>query len=183
MTTPRTFIAYAPYGAGVMCALVYIERGNDIYGWWIGARDAEFHSAYFRLAEYFTAMPTRFYATEGMDLYGGWKYLYPARDPALDKAVPVNDAAAHELHRVQGMFAAEWLVFEDDPHIESEREAYGKMGLILGHAAVRSRRIGKLDLSQAVWVHRSHDFDLHVLDTLQRDWPLDFRSPQPEHAS
>lgn len=182
MTTPRTFIAYAPYGAGVMCALVYIERGEDVYGWWTGSRDAEFLTAYFKLESYFTSQPTRFYATEGMDLYGGWKYLYSAREPALDKPVPINDAIAHELDRLQGMFAAEWLVFEDDPHIESEREAYGRMGLILGHAAVRSKRVGKLDLSQAVWVYRSHDFDLHVLDTLQRYWPLDYRSPFPEHA-
>jgi hypothetical protein len=31
-------------------------------------------------------------------------------------------------------------------------------------------------------VHRSHDFDLHVLETLQQHWPLDCRSPFPEHA-
>ena len=182
MSTPQSLIAYAPFGAGLMCGLLTIERGSDVYGWWIGARDAEFHTAYFRLAEFFTSKPTRFYATEGMDLYGGWKYQYTARELALDKPVPVDDAAAHELDRMQGVFAAEWLVFEDDAHIAAEREAYAKMGLILGHVAVRSKRIGKLDESQPLWLYRSHDFDLHVLDFLQRYWPLDFRSPYPEHA-
>lgn len=182
MNTPQSFIAYAPYGVGVVCALFYFPREKDVYGWWLGARDSEFHSAYFRLADYFTSKPTRFYATEGMDLYGGWRYLYSAREPELDKPVPVADEAAHELDRMQGMFAAEWLVFEDDPHIESEREAYGRMGLILGHVAVRSARLGKLEASQPVWIHRAHDFDLHVLEYLQQYWPLDCRSPFPEHA-
>lgn len=182
MAEPKTLIAYAPYGAGVLCAMFYFTRGNDVYGWWLGARDAEFHSAYFMLEDFFTTAPTRLYVTEGMDLYGGWRYQYTAREPALDKPVAVDDAVAHELDRLQGAFAAEWLVFEDDPRIESERAAYGRMGLILGHAAVRSKRIGKLDLSQAVWVYRSPDFDLHMLGFLQRYWPLDYRSRYPEHA-
>ncbi len=183
MTEPRVFIAYAPFGVGVMCALFYFERANDVYGWWIGARDSEFHSAYFELEGFFTTKPTRFHATEGMDLYGGWKYLYSARAPALDKPVPIDDAAAHELDRMQGAFAAEWLVFEDDAHVAAEREAYGKMGLTLGHVAVRSKRLGKLDESQPLWLYRSHDFDPHVLDYLQSHWPLDFRSPYPEHPA
>ncbi|MGH8648913.1 MAG: hypothetical protein ACREUP_06360, partial [Burkholderiales bacterium] len=69
VTTPQQLIVYAPYGVGVMCALVYFERGPDVYGWWIGARDAEWHSAYFMLEEFFTTRQTRFLAAEGMDLY------------------------------------------------------------------------------------------------------------------
>ena len=59
-TMPRQFIAYAPYGVGLMCALIYFERGADVYGWWIGARDAEWHTAYFKLEDFFTTRPTRF---------------------------------------------------------------------------------------------------------------------------
>jgi len=182
MAEPKSFVAYAPFGVGVMCALFYFERKKEVYGWWIGARDLEFHSAYFNLEDYFTTSPARFYATEGMDLYGGWRYLYSARRAALDKPVPIEDTVVHELDRLQGAFAAEWLVFEDDRNIEAEREAYGRMGLILGHAAIRSKRIGAFDVSQPVWLYRSHDFDLHVLDYLQTYWPLDFRFPYPEHA-
>jgi len=177
MKTPQSYIAYAPFGVGLMCAVVYFEQGPDVYGWWTGARNSDYHCAYFKLEGYYTTKPTRFYATEGMDLYGGWKYLYTAREPDLDKPLPVEDAAAHELDRVQGIFASEWLVYEDDPHVEAEREAYGKMGLPLGHVAVRSKRLGKLDETEAVWIHRSHELDAGVVDFLQRFWPLDYRTP------
>jgi len=101
VTTPQHLVGYAPYGVGVECALVYFERGPDVYGWWIGARDAEWHSTYFKLEEFFTTRQTRFLASEGMDLYGGWKRLYSARETGLDKPEPVADEAAHELERIQ----------------------------------------------------------------------------------
>lgn len=175
ITTPRTFVAYAPYGVGVMCALVYFERSPDVYGWWIGARDLEWHSAYFKLEEFFTRKPTRFYASDGMDLYGGWKYLYSDPDPVLDRPVAVADEAAHELERVQDMFVAEWLFFEDDAGADAERRAYDEYRLPLAHVNVRARRLNKLDKGAAVWTHRSHDFDAAVLEYLQRHWPLDYR--------
>ena len=174
-TTPRTFVAYAPYGVGVMCALVYFERGLDVYGLWIGARDAEWHSAYFKLEDFFTRRPTRFLAAEGMDLYGGWKHLYSAREPALDKPEPVDNEAAHELDRVQGMFVAEWLFFEDDTGAAAERKAYDQYNMPLAHVNVRARRINKLDKHEAVWIYRSHGLDATVLGYLLRHWPLDYR--------
>ena len=175
VTTPQQFIAYAPYGVGLMCALVYFERGADVYGWWIGARDAEWHSAYFKLEEFFTSRQTRFLAAEDMDLYGGWKRLYSAREPVLDKPEPVADEAVHELDRVQGMFAAEWLFFEDDAKADGDRKAYEKYNMPLAHVNVRARRLNKLDKHEAVWTYRSHGLDAAVLDYLQRYWPLDYR--------
>ena len=177
MAESKVFIAYAPFGVGVMCALFYIERGNDVYGWWIGARSSEFHSAYFKLEEFFTTKPTRFYASEGMDLYGGWKYLYSARKPELDKALPVDDAVAHELVRLQGMLAREWLVYEDDADAPAEAEAYARMALVPGHVAIRSRQMGRLAEGQPVFIHRSHGCDMNVVEYLQKHWPLDSRSP------
>lgn len=176
VTTPQQLIAYAPYGVGLMCALVYFERGPDVYGWWIGARDAEWHSVYFKLEEFFTTRQTRFLATEGMDLYGGWKRLYSAREPVLDKPEPVADDAAHELDRVQGMFVAEWLFFDDDPAAEAERRDYAQYNLPLAHVNVRAKQLNKLDKHQAVWTSYSHGFDAAVLDYLQRHWPLDYRT-------
>ncbi len=175
-SNPRTLVAYAPYGVGVMCALVYFERGPDVYGWWIGSRDAEWHSAYFKLENFFTSKPTRFYASEGTDLYGGWRYLLSGRDPVLDKPVPVEDDVSHELDRVQDMFIAEWLFFEDDAGAEAERKAYDEYNLPLAHVNVRARRLNKLDKHQAVWTWRSHDLDAAVIDYLQRYWPLDYRA-------
>ena len=174
--TPQHLVGYAPYGVGVECALVYFERGPDVYGWWIGARDAEWHSTYFKLEEFFTTRQTRFLATEGMDLYGGWRRLYSAREPVLDTPEPVVDEAAHELDRVQGMFAAEWLFFEDDAKAGADRKAYEKYNMPLAHVNVRAPRLNKLDKHEAVWTYRSHGLDAAVLDYLQQYWPLDYRS-------
>ena len=176
-TTPQQFIAYAPYGVGVMCALVYLERGTDVYGWWIGARDAEWHTAYFKLEDFFTTRQTRFLATEGMDLYGGWKRVYSALETLLDKPEPVADEAAHELDRVQGIFVAECLFFEDDAAASAERKAYDQYNLPLAHVNVRAKMLNKLDKGGAVWTWYSHGFDAAVLDYLHRYWPLDYRKP------
>jgi hypothetical protein len=175
-TTPQSLIAYAPYGVGLQCALIYFQQGSDVYGWWIGARNSDYHSAYFKLESFFTTKPTRFYASEGMDLYGGWRYLYSAREPALDKPVPVEDEASHELERVQDVFATEWLFFDTDPDIAAERKAYDGYNMPLGHVNVRAERLGKLDKHHAVWLYRSHDFQADVLDYLQKFWPLDYRA-------
>lgn len=175
-TTPRSLIAYAPYGVGLMCALVYFERGDDAYGWWIGSRDAEYLTAYFKLEHFFSTKPTRFYASDGADLYGGWKRLYSARATELDKPVPVEDEVAHELERTQGTFVAEWLFFDDDSDIAAERAAYDSYNMPLGQVNVRAERLNKLDKHHAVWLYRSHDFQAEVLEYLQRFWPLDYRA-------
>lgn len=175
MATPQTYIAYAPHGAGLMCAVVYFEQGADVAGWWTGARGYEYHSAYFKLEHFFSTKPTRFYVTDGMDLYGGWKFLYSAREPALDKPLPVEDAVSHELNRLQSMFVSEWLFFEDEANAGAECEAYEKLQLPVQHANIQSRRLHKFDESQPVWIYRSHDFDLDVIDYLQEYWPLDYR--------
>lgn len=175
MATPQSYVAYAPFGAGLMCAVICFEHGTDVVGWWTGARGYEYHSAYFKLEKFFNTKPTRFYATDGMDLYGGWKFLYSAREPLLDAPVPVEDEVAHELDRVQGMFAAEWLFFEDDADTADERVTYEKLELPLRHVNLRSKRLHKLDEGQPVWIYHSHDFDLDVIDFLQEHWPLDYR--------
>lgn len=175
MATTQNFIALAPHGVGLMCAVVYFERGTDVAGWWLGARGYEYHSAFFRLGHFFSTKPTHCYATDGMDLYGGWTLLYTAREPVLDKPVPVEDELAHELNRVQGMFVADWLFFEDDAELAVERAAYDKLSLPLQHVNVRSRRLDRFDQSQPVWLCHSHDCDLDVIDYLQQYWPLDYR--------
>lgn len=174
MAIPQSFIAFAPFGVGVLCALFYFERGAHVYGWWIGARDSDYHSAYFKLEDYFSAGPTRFYASEGTDLYGGWKWLYAARPRALDKPLPVEEEAARELDRLQGRFAAEWLFYEDDEQIASETAAYHRMELAVRHVNIRANRLARLDRSQPVWLYRSRGFDRGVLEYLARYWPLDY---------
>lgn len=175
-TDPRSFVAFAPYGVGVTCALFYFERGRDIYGWWIGARDSEYESAYFKLEDYFTRKVTQFYATQGADLYGGWRYVYSAKHPALDKPLPMDDVA-HELDRVQGIFAAEWLFFDHSTDAESDRVAYDRMGFPVRYVNIRVERLNRLQKDEPVWRYQSHDFDTAVLDCIVRHWPLDYGKP------
>jgi hypothetical protein len=172
VTVSRSFIAVAP--PGVVCALFYFEHGSDIYGWWIGARDSDYHSAYFKLEDYFSTLPTRFYATEGSDLYGGWRFIYSEKGHALDKPVRVNEAVAHELDRRSGVFVAEWLFFEDTPQKSAERMAYEKMKFPVRRVNVRPAGLARLDRHEPLWIHRSRDFDERVLEYLARHWPLDY---------
>jgi hypothetical protein len=176
-TVPRSLIAFAPFGVGLMCALFYIEKDLDIYGWWIGNRDTEYESAYFKLEDYFTRKPTQFYATEGDDLYAGWRYLYSAKDPVFDDPQPMEQQIAHELDRLQGIFVAEWLFFDHAVDQASEREAYDRMGFPVRYVNLRIDRLNHLDRDQPVWIYRSHDFDGGVLDYLARFWPLDYGKP------
>lgn len=175
MTVPQSYIAFAPFGVGVMCALTYFERGDDVYGWWIGARDTEYRSAYFELESFFTRKPTRFYATDGTDLYGGWRYEYSADDPRLDKPRRVAEDVVHELDRLQGEFVAEWLFFDDDERARHERIEYDRANFPLRHVNLRPVRLSRFDQSHPIWVHRSGGFQADVLRTLQRYWPLDYR--------
>ena len=174
-TVPRSFIAYAPFGAGVTCALFYFEKGSDVYGWWIGPRDSRYYSAYCKLEDFFTTRSTRFYATGGMDLYGGWRFLYSARTAALDKPIPMEEDVAHELDRLQGVFVAEWIFFDDDADAAAERDAYEKLKLPVRHVNIRADALNRLSSDKSEWIYRSHDFDMDVLHYLQRHWPLDYR--------
>lgn len=74
MNTPQTFFAFTPRGAGLLCAVVYIEAEKDVYGWWIGHSEGDYPSAFFKLENFFSAQMTSFFATEGTDLYDGWKF-------------------------------------------------------------------------------------------------------------
>jgi len=109
-TVPRTFIAFAPYGVGVLCALFYFEKVRDLYGWWIGARDSEYHSAYFKLEEYFATKPTRFYATQGCNLYGGWPLDYGTYINA--RGLPRRSATSqtHSGTRLRGLHGFAFLL-------------------------------------------------------------------------
>ncbi len=183
LTSPRTFIAYRPFSTGLACALFYVEKGPDVYGWWIGPRGSRCYSAYFKLEDFFTTRSTRFHATGGMDLYGGWRFLYSARTAALDKPIPVEDAASHELDRLQGIFVAEWFFFDDDPDATVERDAYEKMKLPVRHVNIRADALRRLASDGPQWSYRSHDFDMGVLDYLQRHWPLDYRNASKRRSS
>ena len=174
MGTPQCFLAFAPFGVGVLCALTYFERVADVYGWWIGARDTEYQAAYFKLEDFYTKRATRFYATENSDLYGGWRRLYSSKAAALDPPVTVDADAAHELERTQDRFVLEWLFFEGDEREKEERVEYDEANFPLRAVNLRPSRLRRFDRSQPVWLHRSPGFDSGVLAYLQRHWTLDY---------
>jgi hypothetical protein len=172
---PQCHLAYAPRGAGLLLAMTYLVDQDAVAGWWIGHRDASYHPAYFLLENYYSARPTRFLATSGSDLYGGWHFDYARAEPRLADPVPVNDALCHHLERTQDAFAGEWLFFRGNPGAEAEFDEYARRELGVQDVGIRCAQLDKLDRSDVVWTYRSHDFDFGLLDFLSLRWPLEYR--------
>jgi hypothetical protein len=173
---PQSFVAYAPWGVGLLCAVVYRARGRDVYGWWVGAVGVEYQTAYFKLENYYARYENAFYATRGGDLYGGWVYDYDADPPLLDKPVPVGDTLCHELEHMQFVFAQEWLSFAGDPAGEDELARYRAAELAHQNVNVRFDRLNHLDKRQPTWTHLTAQLDVNIIHRLMRDWPLDCRT-------
>ena len=49
MMQHECFLAYAPRGAGLLCAVTYVSGEPDIVGWFVGAKGGSYPSAYFRV--------------------------------------------------------------------------------------------------------------------------------------
>ena len=173
---PQTFLAYAPWGVGLRCAVVYRARGHDICGWWVGAVGCEYQTAFFMLENYFSPDENAFYATRGGDLYGGWSYDYDADPPLLDKPVAVEEVLYHDLEHMQYVFAQEWLTFVGDRATQDELVLYRLAELAHQDVNVRFSRLNHLNKSEPTWTHLSAQVDLHVINRLMRGWPLDCRT-------
>ena len=174
-TQPQHYIAYSPRGAGLECAVVYFVRGDDVYGWWTGFCDYRYPTAFFRLERFFAPGSGPLYVTEGGDLYGGWRYRYPQRDPQLPDPIAVEDELCHQLEQLQDSFANEWLWFSGQPGSESEAAAYARDELAVEDVNLRHRHLGKLRKDAPVWTHASHDLSPEVIDCLAERWPLGYR--------
>lgn len=174
MATPQSCLAYAPRGAGLLCALVYQEKGQDVYGWFIGSSNSYFPAAFFKLENFFSTQPTIFYATAGTDVYGGWHYNYASSDPQMGDPLPIEEDLCHELDQMQFVFASEWLFFEGEQHIEEELAAYQQMELPAQSVNIKSKMLNKLDTHEPVWTYQSKEFDPEVLEYLMPRWPLDY---------
>src|SRR6185503_12918895 len=127
MKTPDIFIAYAPRGAGLRCALAYLRSPRDVYGWYTGpGDDGRFAAAFFLSEGFYTNRPVRYEAVEHAALHSAW---------------PLDEARRHELARMQDAFAREWLFYRDDPRAPAERQAYAEAELALGEVNVRFARL------------------------------------------
>ena len=94
MPMPHVFLAYAPRGPGLRCALAYLASGRDVYGWFTGRRqDGSMASAFFLLEDLFAEAPARYEAVDEASLHSGWS---------------LDEARRHELARMQELFTREW---------------------------------------------------------------------------
>jgi hypothetical protein len=171
---PQHYIAYAPRGPGLECAVVYFTEAEHVYGWWIGFKDYQYPCAFFMLEHFFTARDRAFYATEGSDIYGGWRYLHSCREPRLDTPIRVDDAICHKLDRLQDAFVNQWLWFRGDSGSEAEAAAYEQAELAVQDVNLQCRHLSRLHKDAPVWTDESHDLNLDVLDYLAACWSLDY---------
>lgn len=162
MKTPNLFIAYAPRGAGLRCAIAYLASERDVYGWYTGPRDDTSVAAqYFLLEDFYTNRPARDAVVNQADLHSTW---------ALD------EARRHELARMQELFVREWLFYPDDPRAAAEFRSYAKAELAVGEVNLRFERIARLSTLQPNWTYYSPRFERPVLRHLARRWPLEYRA-------
>jgi hypothetical protein len=156
MRDPEVFLAYAPRGPGLRCAVAYLRDGRDVYGWFTGLRgDAVLTSGYFLLEGFYANAPTRYEAVDPEDLHSDWS---------------LGEARRHELARMQEAFSHEWLSYGD----EAETKAYDEAELGVGEVSVRYARLAKLSKLQPTWTYYSGGFERAVLNALAKRWPLDY---------
>ena len=176
-TQPQHYIAYAPRGPGLECAVCYFVEGANVYGWWTGFKDYQYPSAFFMLEHFFADRSTSFYATDGSDIDGGWRCDYSRRAQRLDAPIPVDDAICHKLERLQDAFVSEWLWFRADPGSADEAQAFEQAELAVQDVNLKRRHLGKLHKDAPVWTEESHGLDLEIVDYLAKRWPLDYGRP------
>ena len=169
MHTPEIFIAYAPRGAGLRCAVAYLSAMHDVFGWYTGPRpDGRLASRCFLLEHFYAAQETRYESVDLADLHSAWS---------------LDEARRHELARLQEAFVREWLCYRDDAHAAAEQQAYEEAELASGGAAlVRFARLGKFSRLQPNWTYYTPHFEHSVLQHLAKRWPLEFR-PEGELAA
>ena len=160
MHTPEIFIAFAPRGGGLRCAVAYIAAGDDVIGWYAGRTGAGVESAYFLLENYHSRAPLRFASVREGALHSGW----------------IDDDAAHALAALQEAFVNEWLFYADEVGAELQLAAYRERGLHAGDMNVRVDKLARFSRAQPNWTFYSRGFEHGVLDALSKRWALDFSS-------
>ena len=168
MHTPNVFLAYAPRGSGLRCAVAYLTAGADAYGWFTGPRDdTSVASRYFLLEGLYQPDAARYDVVEPENLHAGWT---------------LDEARRHELAAMQEAFAHEWLFYRDDARAASELQAYAEAELAAGEVNVRFARLAKFSRLQPNWTYYSPGFQRTVLRHLAKRWPLEYRPHGDELA-
>jgi hypothetical protein len=176
MSQAHTHLAYAPRGVGLLYAVLWFAAKDDIYGWFIGAKDGGQIASYFMLQDYFSLRETRLFRSVQDDVYGPWVDVRSSGDWQLPHPPPVPEDVCHELNRLQDQFVRHWLFYDDDPAAREEANALHARQLPLRHVNIRASRLDKLHTAPAVWRYDSAGADRNVLIHLSKRWPLDFEA-------
>jgi hypothetical protein len=157
---PNLFIAYAPRGIGLRCAVAYLTSGRDAYGWFTGPRlDLGVASRYFLLEDFYSAGPVSHDEVDLAGLHSGWSLSEPRR---------------YELARLQESFSREWLCYRADAWAAADFEAYARAELAAGEVSVRFARLAVFSRLQPNWTFYSRGFQHGVLRHLAGRWPLEY---------
>ena len=174
MIEPHVYLAYAPRGPGVMCAMLYFEVKRSVYGWYAGSRQGEFPGQFFVLEDYYSAQKVRLYLSLEDDVYSDWVHREVAVDVPIGSPAPVPEELTHELERAQGTFIQEWLFYADDPDAAEQARMYASRELSVEAVNIRADRLNKLDTGAAVWTYASPGCNLNMVRTLSKRWSLDY---------
>src|SRR5574340_1742945 len=161
MRTPNVFLAYAPRGIGLRCALAYLAAGRDAYGWFLGpTAEALTVSRFFFLENFYSNRETRYEAVDEAQLHAPWSLAEDRR---------------HELALMQETVSREWLFYRDDSRATPELQAYAEAEIAAGEVNIRVERLAKFSRLQPNWTFYSPGFERPVLHFLAKRWPLDYR--------
>jgi hypothetical protein len=166
MKSGHVFLAYAPRGVGLRCAVAYLRGGRDAYGWFTGPRlDLSVASRYFLLEDYYSAKPPCYDEVDQTELHCDWLLDEPRR---------------HELAGLQEAFAREWLRYRDDPRALTDLGAYARAELAAGEVCVRYERLSLFSKLQPNWTYYSCGFEYGLLRHLAGRWQLEYRAELEE---
>ncbi|HYL25325.1 MAG TPA: hypothetical protein VEV21_13115 [Burkholderiales bacterium] len=159
-STPQVFVAYAPQGPGLRCAMFYVAAGDDLWGWFTGPQGTLLITDYFRVAGFHALREPRYAVVDIAGLHCGW-----AEDQAM----------CGELARLQEQFARDWLFYRSAKGARAELAAYERSGLATGEVNLRFARLASLARTAPDWTYCSAAFEPAVLNWLGERWPLDYR--------
>lgn len=174
MIEPYVHLAYAPRGAGLLCALFWFNQDDHIYGWFTGAKAHEFPASFFMLEHYYSTRETICYRSVQDDVYGKWAIATTAGESSIDRPVPVPEPLCHELERMQDGFAREWLFFQDDPEYDRNAAVLRERELAVVAVNIKPSKLNKLTAGEPIWAYTTPGADAHIVTYLAKRWPLDY---------
>lgn len=176
MLEPYVHLAYAPRGAGVLCAAFWIVQGPHCYGWFTGARAYEHPARFFALEDYYSTRDTVCLLSVEDDARGEWLHVSPRGEwpVSLQGSGPVPEPLRQELEHLQDAFIREWLFYRDDPAHAEEAAELSERELPTTGLNIRPKKLNKLQTGAPVWTYTSPGADLNVIGSLARHWMLEY---------